>query len=64
VPIGDGVACGWDRQGQDCNAPLAADDDPVIAGNTIRFGRRLRKGFFPFAATGNGIVAIFTAGLW
>jgi hypothetical protein len=31
--------------------------------NTIRFGRRLGKGFFPFAIAGNGIVAIFAAGL-
>jgi hypothetical protein len=43
--------------------PIVADDDPVNAGNTIRFGRRFRQGFSLFAATGNGIVAIFTAGL-
>jgi hypothetical protein len=44
--------------------PIVADDDPVNTGNIIRFGRRFRQGFFLFAATGNGIVAIFTAGLW
>jgi hypothetical protein len=35
----------------------------VNAGNTIRFGWRFRQGFFPFAAAGNGIVAIFIAAL-
>jgi hypothetical protein len=40
-------------------APLAGDDEPVSAGNTIRFGRRPEKGFFLFATAGNGIVAIF-----
>jgi hypothetical protein len=44
-------------------ALLAGDDDPVNAGNTIRFGSRPGKGFFPSAAAGNGIVAIFTMGL-
>jgi hypothetical protein len=53
-----------DRRRRNCNTPIAADDDAVNAGNTIRFKRRFRQGFFLFAATGNGIVAIFTAGLW
>jgi hypothetical protein len=39
------------------------NDDPVNTGNTIRFGSRAGKGFFPSAATGNGIVAIFNHGL-
>jgi hypothetical protein len=36
----------------------------VNAGNIVQFDSHPRKGFFLFAATGNGIVAIFTAGLW
>jgi hypothetical protein len=36
----------------------------VNAGNAIRFGRRFGQGFSPFATAGNGIVAIFTVGLW
>jgi len=51
-------------KGQACNALVARDDERVKAGNTVRFDRHLRKGFFPFGAVGNDIVAIFESVLW
>jgi hypothetical protein len=44
---------------QACNALVARDDERVKAGNTVWFDRHLRKGFSPFGAAGNDIVAIF-----
>jgi hypothetical protein len=35
----------------------------VKAGNTFQFGRRFGQGFFPFAAAGNGNVAIYESAL-
>jgi hypothetical protein len=35
----------------------------VKAGNTFQFGRRFRQEFSPFAATGNGNVAIYESAL-
>jgi hypothetical protein len=44
---------------QGCNALVECDDEGVNAGKTIRFSGGFGQGFFPFAAAGNSIVAIF-----
>jgi hypothetical protein len=43
---------------------LAGDDERVKAGKDRAVRSTRSKGFFRFPAVGNGIVAIFSAGLW
>jgi len=57
-PAGEGsVAC------HASSSATCGDDAPVNTGNTFRFRRRFEQGFFPLAPSGNGILAIFAAGL-